>query len=141
MHLLIRIGRRIDLVHIYFDAATNQTTEENGFGVWIKTSDGSIVTYKAKQTGLSTVHAELAACVFALETAQTFADETAFMIHSDAETIVRALEQRFIKDETARPLFLKALIAFDELPTAFIKWVPRAENRADRVAKEALQGE
>lgn len=140
MRRLIRIGRRIDLVHIYFDAATNQTTEENGLGVWIKSSDGTVSTFKRQIQGLSSVHAELAACAYALEMAHSMQGETSFMLHSDAEVIVRALEQRFMKDSSAKPLFLKALIAYDDLPNVFIKWIPRAENRADVIAREALNG-
>ena len=128
------------MVHIYFDAATNQTSGENGIGVWIKSSDGTVSTYNHKMQGLSSVHAELAACAYALEKAHKMQGETSFMLYSDAEVIVRALEQRFMKDASAKPLFLKALIAYDELPTVFLKWVPRAENRADVIAREALNG-
>ena len=128
------------MVHIYFDAATNQTSGENGIGVWIKSSDGTVSTYKHKMQNLSSVHAELAACAYALEKAHKMQGETSFMLYSDAEVIVRALEQRFMKDASAKPLFLKALIAYDELPTVFLKWVPRAENRADVIAREALNG-
>ncbi|WP_215141341.1 reverse transcriptase-like protein [Exiguobacterium qingdaonense] len=128
------------MVHIYFDAATNQTTGDNGIGVWMKTSDGTVSTFKQRVQGLTSVHAELAACAFALEQAHALEGETSFMLYSDAEVIVRALEQRFMKDASAKPLFLKALIAYDELPHVFIKWIPRAENRADSVAREALNG-
>lgn len=128
------------MVHIYFDAATNQTTEENGLGVWIKSSDGTVSTFKRQTQGLSSVHAELAACAYALEMAHTMQGEKSFMLYSDAEVIVRALEQRFMKDSSAKPLFLKALIAYDDLPNVFIKWIPRAENRADVIAREALNG-
>ena len=138
MHLSTRIGRRTDLVHIYFDAATNQTTGENGIGVWIKSSEGTVSTFKRRMQGLTSVHAELAACAYALEQAHALKGETSFMLYSDAEVIVRALEQRFMKDASAKPLFLKALIAYDELPTVFLKWVPRAENRADVIARDAL---
>ena len=133
-------GRRIVLVHIYFDAATNQSTGENGLGVWMKTSGGEVLSFKKRLEGLSSVHAELSACLFALEQAHALAGETSFMLYSDADTIVQAIEQRFMKDRTAKPLFLEVLIAYDELPTAFIKWVPRAENRADSIAREALNG-
>ncbi|WP_214819775.1 MULTISPECIES: reverse transcriptase-like protein [unclassified Exiguobacterium] len=128
------------MVHIYFDAATNQTSGENGIGVWIKSSDGTVSTYKHQMQGLSTVHAELAACAYALEQAHKIQGETSFMLYSDAEVIVRALEQRFMKDASAKPLFLKALIAYDDLPNVFLKWIPRAENRADVIAREALNG-
>ncbi|MCT4784930.1 reverse transcriptase-like protein [Exiguobacterium aestuarii] len=128
------------MVHIYFDAATNQTSGENGIGVWIKSSDGKVSTYKHQMQGLSTVHAELAACAYALEQAHKIQGETSFMLYSDAEVIVRALEQRFMKDASAKPLFLRALIAYDDLPNVFLKWIPRAENRADVIAREALNG-
>lgn len=126
------------MVHIYFDAATNQSTGDNGLGVWMKSSEGVVTTHKKRVQGLSSVHAELAACRFALEQAHALEGETSFMIYSDADTIVRALEQRFMKDRSAKPIFLEALIAYDELPTAFIKWIPRGENRADLIAREAL---
>ncbi len=138
MHRSKRIGRRIALVHIYFDAATNQEAGENGLGVWIKTTDGTVSTYIAKRVGLTSVQAELAALAFALEKAHTLTDESTFMFYSDAETVVRALEQRFLKDQAVRPLFVKALTLYDELPNKFIKWIPRAENRAHDVAKQAL---
>ncbi len=138
MHRLRPIGRRIALVHIYFDAATNQEIGENGLGVWIKTTDGTVSTYIAKRVGLTSVQAELAALAFALEQAHTLPDESTFMFYSDAETVVRALEQRFLKDQSMRPLFVKALTLYDELPNKFIKWIPRAENRAHEVAKRAL---
>ncbi len=133
-----RTGRLIALVHIYFDAATNQQTGLNGLGVWIRRSDGTVSTHRKCVSGLTSVHAELAALVFALEQAHLLEGETTFMIYSDAETIVRALEQRFLKDTSARPLFLEALIAYDDLSVTFLKWVPRSENRADTVAKQAL---
>ncbi|WDH77174.1 reverse transcriptase-like protein [Exiguobacterium marinum] len=128
------------MVHIYFDAATNQTTGENGIGVWIKSSDGTVSTFKQRELGLSSVHAELAACAYALEKAHLMQEETSFMLYSDADVVVRALEQRFMKDDSAKPLFLRALIAYDELPTIFLKWIPRVENRADLIAREALNG-
>ncbi len=134
-------GRRTGLVHIYFDAATNQQTSEVGLGVWMKTSDGTVSIHTHKTSGLTSVQAELAALRFALEQAHRLHGETTFMIHSDAETIVRALEQRFLKDCSVKPLFLEVLIAYDELPVTFIKWVPRSENKADRVAKQALSRE
>ncbi|WP_114165646.1 reverse transcriptase-like protein [Exiguobacterium sp. TNDT2] len=126
------------MVHIYFDAATNQVTGENGLGVWVKATDGTVSTYITKRIGLTSVQAELAALTFALEQAHTFTDESTFMFYSDAETVVRALEQRFLKDQSVRPLFVKALTLYDELPNKFIKWIPRAENRAHDVAKQAL---
>lgn len=126
------------MVHIYFDAATNQRTKENGLGVWLKTSDGTVVTFAEKRSGLSSVQAELAALVFALKQAEALQGESTFMFYSDADTIVHALEQRFMKDKSVKPLFLEALIAYDELPNTFIKWIPRADNRADDVAKRAL---
>ena len=79
-----------------------------------------------------------AALAFALEQAHTLTDESTFMFYSDAETVVRALEQRFLKDQSVRPLFVKALTLYDELQNKFIKWIPRAENRAHDVAKQAL---
>ncbi len=138
MHRSKRIGRRIALVHIYFDAATNQEAGENGLGVWVKTTDGTVSTYITKRIGLTSVQAELAALAFALEQVHTLTDESTFMFYSDAETVVRALEQRFLKDQAVRPLFVKALTLYDELPNKFIKWIPRAENRAHDVAKQAL---
>lgn len=138
MHRLRPIGRRTALVHIYFDAATNQVTGENGLGVWVKATDGTVSTYITKRIELTSVQAELAALTFALEQAHTFTDESTFMFYSDAETVVRALEQRFLKDQSVRPLFVKALTLYDELPNKFIKWIPRAENRAHDVAKQAL---
>ncbi|TCI80291.1 reverse transcriptase-like protein [Exiguobacterium sp. SH0S1] len=128
------------MVHVYFDAATNQQTGENGLGVWLKASDGTVITFTEKRTGLSSVQAELAALVFALKQAEALEGESTFLFYSDAETIVRALEQRFMKDKSVKPLFLEALIAYDELPVTFIKWIPRADNRADSVAKAALLG-
>lgn len=133
-----RTGRRIALVHVYFDAATNQTSGENGLGVWMKSSDGTVSTYMCKQEGLTSVQAELAALVFALDQAHALSDESTFMFYADAETVVRAIEQRFFKDQSMRPLFVKALTRYDELPNKFIKWVPRAENRAHDMAKRAL---
>ncbi|WP_214824568.1 reverse transcriptase-like protein [Exiguobacterium sp. s28] len=126
------------MVHIYFDAATNQEAGENGLGVWVKTTDGTVSTYITKRIGLTSVQAELAALAFALEQVHTLTDESTFMFYSDAETVVRALEQRFLKDQAVRPLFVKALTLYDELPNKFIKWIPRAENRAHDVAKQAL---
>ncbi|EPE61501.1 hypothetical protein L479_02103 [Exiguobacterium sp. S17] len=128
------------MVHVYFDAATNQQTGENGLGVWLKTSEGAVVTFTEMRTGLSSVQAELAALVFALKQAEALEGESTFLFYSDAETIVRALEQRFMKDKSVKSLFLEALIAYDELPVTFIKWIPRADNRADLVAKAALLG-
>ncbi|MFN4214273.1 reverse transcriptase-like protein [Exiguobacterium sp.] len=129
------------MVHIYFDAATNQQTGAIGLGVWVKTSDGMVSTHTRKTSGLTSAQAELAALGFALEHAHRLDGETTFMLHSDAETIVRALEQRFLKDHSVKPLFLKALIAYDDLPVTFIKWVPRSENKADRIAKQALSSD
>ncbi|RHB50986.1 reverse transcriptase-like protein [Exiguobacterium sp. AM39-5BH] len=126
------------MVHIYFDAATNQQTGENGLGVWIKTTDGTVTAHIKQRSGLTSVQAELAALVFALELGHTLSDESTFMFYSDAETVVRALEQRFLKDQSMRSLFVKALTLYDELPNKFIKWIPRAENRAHDVAKRAL---
>lgn len=134
-------GRRIALVHIYFDAATNQETALNGLGVWLRQTDGTVSTYMKKVSGLTSVQAELAALDFALEHAHQLEGETTFMIYSDAETVVRALEHRFLKDQTKRPLFVKALTLYDELPHKFIKWIPRAENRSHDVAKRALMME
>lgn len=129
------------MVHIYFDAATNQQTGDNGLGVWVKMSNGNVVTFTERRTGLSSVQAELAALVFALKQAEALKNESTFLFYSDAETIVRALEQRFMRDKSVKSLFLEALITYDELPVTFIKWIPRAENRADAVAKAALLGE
>ena len=126
------------MVHIYFDAATNQETRDNGLGVWIKLTDGTVSTYIEKRVRLTSAQAELAALAFALEQAHELTGESTFMFFSDAETVVRALEQRFLKDKSMRPLFVKALTLYDELPNKFIKWIPRAENRAHDVAKRVL---
>lgn len=141
MPQLRQTGRRIALVHIYFDAATNQTTGDVGLGVWIKYSNGTVQSFKRSQSGLTSVQAEMSALLFALEQARSIEDESTFMFYSDADTIVRAIEQRFVKNQTLKPLFVKALTSYDELPVAFIKWIPRAENRADSVAKEALNNQ
>lgn len=126
------------MVHIYFDAATNQDSGESGLGIWVKTTDGTVTAFHTKRLGLTSVQAELAALVFALEQAHALKDESTFMFYSDADTVVRSLEQRFLKDQAVRPMFIEALTLYDELPNKFIKWIPRVENRAHDVAKQAL---
>lgn len=122
---------------VYTDGASMGSPGWSGAGVFIK--DGSRVDCYSFPLGVRDTHeAEFLAVIKALELLKERQAATV-SLRSDSQTVVQAIEREHIHKELYKPLLADILTLSKDFPLFFVKWIPSKENRADRLAREAIK--
>ncbi|PRO64469.1 ribonuclease HI [Alkalicoccus urumqiensis] len=123
---------------LYIDGASAGSPGPSGAGIFMK-QGGKQWRHSVPLHPMTNNEAEFHACLLGLSLAQ----EEGFnvvSICSDSQVLVDAVEKRFIKNKSFRPLLEEILTIMDQFEACFIKWIPTKENReADVLAKKAVQ--
>lgn len=128
------------MVELYFDGAVRPSNDDAAVGIFCKNSEGQVIERTFRITAENNHEAEFQAFLKAVELAEELAaqGENVFSFRTDSEAVSLAVEREFAKNKRIQIYFDPAFERFSRLPLAFVKWIPRSENKADRVAKDAL---
>ncbi|KMY54563.1 ribonuclease H [Bacillus sp. FJAT-27231] len=125
------------MFEVYTDGASTGSPGWAGAGVFIK--DGARVDRYSFPLGVRDTHeAEFLAVIKALELLKERQAATV-SLRSDSQTVVQAIEKKYIHKEIYKPLLHEILSLSKEFPLFFVKWIPSKENRADGLARKAVQ--
>lgn len=125
------------LAKIYFDAATKGNPGLSACGVVIVT-ENERYTFTKLLDALDNHSAEWEALLFALEQAQTLAVANA-LVFTDSQLIEDAVNREFVKNGRFKPYLERYLQMTHDFELAFVKWIPRAQNKAaNQLAQDAL---
>ncbi|PAQ13402.1 ribonuclease HI [Bacillaceae bacterium SAOS 7] len=125
------------MVELYTDGASTGDPGWAGAGIFIK-RDGNVDRHKIPLGWCDTHEAEFLAVLKALELVQAHQSEL-ISLRSDSQTVVHAIEKEYIHKEKYKPLLQQILELTKDYPLFFVKWIPRKENRADGLAREAIR--
>ncbi|AFS70708.1 reverse transcriptase-like protein [Exiguobacterium antarcticum] len=128
------------MVELYFDGAVRPSNDDAAVGIFCKNSAGQVIERTFRITAENNHEAEFQAFLKAVELAEELAaqGESVFSFRTDSEAVSLAVEREFAKNKGSKFILIRRFERFSRLPLAFVKWIPRSENKADRVAKEAL---
>lgn len=128
------------MVEMYFDGAVRPSNDDATVGIFCKNSAGEVIERTFRITAVNNHEAEFQAFARAVELAEDLlnAGESVFSFRTDSEAVSLAVEREFAKNKRIQVYFDPAFERYSQLPLAFVKWIPRSENKADRVAREAL---
>jgi len=125
------------LYEVYTDGASTGSTGFGGAGVFIK-HDGQVKRHSFPLGKKDTHESEFLAVIKALE---ILIEEKAEIVslRSDSQTVVQAIEKKYIHKEQYKPLLKQLLDLSEKIPLFFVKWIPSKENRADELARIAIR--
>ncbi len=127
----------MNLAKIYFDAATKGNPGVSACGVVIVTEDARH-TFTKVLGEMDNHSAEWEALLFALEQAEALTVENA-LVFTDSQLIEDAVNREFVKNTRFKPYLSAYLQSAARFELAFVKWVPRAQNKAaNQLAQDAL---
>ncbi|WP_332849201.1 ribonuclease HI family protein [Bacillus xiapuensis] len=122
---------------MYTDGASTGSPGWAGAGIFIKRKRE--VERHSFPLGRCDVHeAEFQAVIKAMELLRNEKAEV-ISLRSDSQTVVQAIEKRYIHKQQYKPLLSAILQLAETFPLFFIKWVPSKENKADSLARKAIR--
>ncbi|MEJ7540774.1 ribonuclease HI family protein [Staphylococcus intermedius] len=125
------------MAKIYFDAATKGNPGISACGVVIVTEEARH-TFTKVLGEMDNHSAEWEALLFALEQAKVLAVPNA-LVYTDSQLIEDAVNREFVKNARFKPYLERYLQITSAFELAFVKWVPRAQNKAaNQLAQDAL---
>jgi ribonuclease HI len=134
------IEKRIDYLSIYCDGAIGEHRRATGLGVIIRNEQNEIVgLVKRSMPAMSSVQAEYAALVLALETIQPFKPRY-LQVYMDCKVVVGQMQGRYaVNSPTLKRWHTQACRLAHRYQTITYHHIPREANRlADALANEAL---
>ncbi|WP_102346495.1 reverse transcriptase-like protein [Bacillus sp. Marseille-P3661] len=125
------------MIEVYIDGASAGDPGPSGAGIFIK-SNGSVERHAIPLGIMSNHEAEYAALVKALEICVEH-KYAIISIRTDSQLVDRAVEKRYVKNETFKPYLERALHLMEQFDLCFIKWIPSKQNSmADELARKAI---
>ena len=125
------------MIEIYVDGASAGDPGVSGAGVFIK-GHGSAEQYSFP-LGIMTNHeAEYHALIKGMEIC---IDKGYHIVsfRTDSQLVDRAIEKKFVKNQSFIPLLDRVLELANQFELFFIKWIPSKENKvADQLARQAI---
>ncbi|MBZ5749186.1 MULTISPECIES: reverse transcriptase-like protein [Metabacillus] len=125
------------MIEIYVDGASAGDPGVSGAGVFIK-GHGSAEQYSFPLGMMTNHEAEYHALIKGME----ICIEKGYQIVSfrtDSQLVDRAIEKKFVKNQSFIPLLDRVLELANQFELFFIKWIPSKENKvADQLARQAI---
>jgi ribonuclease HI len=125
------------MIEIYVDGASAGDPGVSGAGVFIK-GHGSAEQYSFPLGMMTNHEAEYHALIKGME----ICIEKGYQIVSfrtDSQLVDRAVEKKFVKNQSFIPLLDRVLELANQFELFFIKWIPSKENKvADQLARQAI---
>jgi ribonuclease HI len=125
------------MIEIYVDGASAGDPGVSGAGVFIK-GHGSAEQYSFPLGMMTNHEAEYHALIKGME----ICIEKGYQIVSfrtDSQLVDRAVEKKFVKNQSFIPLLDRVLELSNQFELFFIKWIPSKENKvADQLARQAI---
>jgi ribonuclease HI len=125
------------MIEIYVDGASAGDPGVSGAGVFIK-GHGSAEQYSLPLGMMTNHEAEYHALIKGME----ICIEKGYQIVSfrtDSQLVDRAVEKKFVKNQSFIPLLDRVLELANQFELFFIKWIPSKENKvADQLARQAI---
>ncbi|MBM7647927.1 ribonuclease HI [Bacillus ectoiniformans] len=125
------------MYEVYTDGASKGDPGWAGAGIFIK-NNGEVKRYSFPLGMKDTHEAEFIAVIKALEILSELEADT-ISLRSDSQTVVQAIEKEYIHKQSYKPLLEQILTLSKQFPLFFVKWVPSKENKADALARQAIQ--
>lgn len=125
------------MFEVYTDGASTGDPGRAGAGIVLKW-DGNIERFSIPLGEMDTHEAEFTAVIKALELCRE-RNAATVSLRSDSQTVVQAIEKRYIHKAAYKPLLTAILALADSFPLFFVKWIPSKQNKADADAKKAIQ--
>lgn len=132
--------RQADYLSIYCDGAIGEKRRATGLGVIIRNEQNEIVgLVKRSMPAMSSVEAEYAALVLALETTQSFKPRY-LQVYMDCKVVVGQMQGLYaVNSPTLKRWHSQACRLAHRFQTINYNFIPREANRlADALANEAL---
>ncbi|MBU8906058.1 reverse transcriptase-like protein [Desertibacillus haloalkaliphilus] len=126
------------MVEVYIDGASAGNPGPSGAGIFIKRENGEVNRHTIPLGTMSNHEAEYYALLHALDIC-IHEGITTVSFRTDSQLIDAAIEKRYVKNQTYKPLLDEALAKIEQLELFFMKWVPSKQNRADELSKRAIQ--
>lgn len=126
------------MIDVFFDGAASGHPGLSGGGLYINHGSG-VEERESFPLGVLTNHeAEFGAFLHALN----YCLEKRYLqvsFRTDSQLVERAVEKRYVKNQTYDHYLQKALVLIDRFDLFFLKWIPDKQNRnADELAKKAI---
>ncbi len=134
------MNKRPDYLSIYCDGATGNNKRATGLGVIIRNEQNEIIgLVKRSMSSMTSVEAEYAALVLALESTQPFKPRY-LQVYMDNKTVVGQMQGRFaVNSATLKRWHTQACRLAHRYQEITYHHIPREANRlADALANEAL---
>ncbi|WP_026694883.1 reverse transcriptase-like protein [Peribacillus kribbensis] len=125
------------MVEIFIDGASAGNPGPSGAGIFIK-ENGKAESLSFPLGTMENHEAEFCAFIKALEICIE-RKYTVVSFKTDSDLLVRSVENEFVKNKRYMPFLDKSLLLIKNIELFFIKWVPRKENKADGLARKAIQ--
>lgn len=125
------------MIELYVDGASAGNPGKSGIGIFIK-GEGHHLKLAEPIEPTDNHTAEFQALLRGMEEAAKLTTGI-LSVRSDSQVVVTAVEKEFAKNEIHKQHLNKILDLSRSFDYFFIKWIPRAENRAaDALAREAI---
>lgn len=128
------------MVELYFDGTVRPSNDEAAVGLFSKNSEGEVTEKMYQIQAINNHEAEFIAFDKAVEWAhELIAQGERHFVSDGFRSRCTRSRTRIRQEQTNADDFDPAFARYQLLPLAFVKWIPRSENKADRVAREALR--